>query len=353
MVWFNSEAILLFLKQDPEVAHLASVYLKYLSFGLPAYAVNNVSRRYFQSQGLFTVPTRIIMVIAPINAALNYLLVWGPEPFALGFIGAPLASAISFNLIALSSVAYGIIFTPKTAWHPISRRMFTKLGTLTKLGFAGVGQIGSEWWSWELVGLAASLLGPVALATQSVLLVSASTTFQAPFALSVAASVRIGNLLGEANAKRAAVAAYTSLIMAFLIASVWSCMFLIWRHSWGRIFNDDPAVLALVSSVLPLVALFQVFDGVSGVTAGILRAQGRQTTGAILNVTAYYIIGIPLGVYFAFRGGMELWGLWIGLTISLVYSAVFGSYFCLKADWKAEVKKVLDRNEADKHQPEV
>jgi len=33
-------------------------------------------------------------------------------------------------------------------------------------------------------------LGPVVLATQSVLLVSASTTFQAPFALSVATSVR-------------------------------------------------------------------------------------------------------------------------------------------------------------------
>ena len=33
-------------------------------------------------------------------------------------------------------------------------------------------------------------LGPVALATQSVLLVSGSTTYQAPFALSVATSVR-------------------------------------------------------------------------------------------------------------------------------------------------------------------
>ena len=33
-------------------------------------------------------------------------------------------------------------------------------------------------------------LGPTALATQSVLLVSSSTTYQAPFALSVASSVR-------------------------------------------------------------------------------------------------------------------------------------------------------------------
>ena len=37
------------------------------------------------------------MVIAPINVALNYFLVWGPAPIRLGFIGAPLASALRYN----------------------------------------------------------------------------------------------------------------------------------------------------------------------------------------------------------------------------------------------------------------
>jgi MATE family multidrug resistance protein len=34
-IWFNAEAILLGLKQDPEVAHLAALYLKWVSLGLP------------------------------------------------------------------------------------------------------------------------------------------------------------------------------------------------------------------------------------------------------------------------------------------------------------------------------
>lgn len=29
---------------------------------------------------------------------LNWLLVWGPKPIRLGFVGAPLATAISFNM---------------------------------------------------------------------------------------------------------------------------------------------------------------------------------------------------------------------------------------------------------------
>ena len=43
-VWFNAESILLFLHQQPDVAHLAAIYLKYASIGLPAYAFNCVSR---------------------------------------------------------------------------------------------------------------------------------------------------------------------------------------------------------------------------------------------------------------------------------------------------------------------
>ncbi|KAI1798396.1 MATE efflux family protein [Ganoderma leucocontextum] len=347
-VWWSSESILLFLKQEPEVARFASIYLKYASFGLPAYAFNAISRRYFQSQGLFAVPTRIILGVAPVNALLNYLLVWGPEPFRLGFIGAPIATAISFNLISILSIFYGMFFVPKTAWHPLSMRCFTSLGVLVQLGLSGVGQVASEWWSWELVGLAASQLGPTALATQSVLLVSASTTYQGPFALGVASSVRIGNLLGEENAKRADVAAKCAILMSLVISAVWSTMFMIFRHSWAHLFNDDPSVVSLVASILPLVALFQVFDGLSAVTAGVLRAVGKQFTGALLNLSAYYVIGIPFGIWLAFWRNMELDGLWIGLTVSLVYCAAVGVWLCLNTDWEREVEKVRIRLEADR-----
>ncbi|KAI0031948.1 MATE efflux family protein [Vararia minispora EC-137] len=345
VIWFNAEAILLLLRQDLEVARLAAVYLRYVSIGLPAYAFNGISRRYFQSQGLFSVPTQIILVIAPINAFLNYFLVWGPRPFALGFIGAPLASAISMNLVSIASIAYGTFFVPRTAWHPICRKSFQSLTVLVQLGLAGVGQTASEWWSWELVGLAASLISPEALATQSVLLVSASTTYQAPFALSVATSVRIGNLLGEKNAARAALSSKASLLLTLIFSGISSAVFLIFRKTWGHLFNDDSAVVTLVASILPVVALFQVFDGLSAVTGGILRARGKQFTGALLNLSAYYVIGIPFGIWLAFKRDAGLHGLWYGLTVSLVYSAVAGVYLALTTDWAKEVRKVEERLE--------
>lgn len=86
-----------------------------------------------------------------------------------------------------------------------------------------------------------------------------------------------------------------------MLISVYSAMFLIFRNHWAKLFNNDPGmafflsprfgdtksgldVINLVSSILPLVSLFQLMDGLAAVVAGILRAQGRQATGAVLNL---------------------------------------------------------------------
>lgn len=346
-IWHSAESILLMLRQEPEIARLAGLYLKWLSIGLPAYAFNVVVRRYFQAQGLMHVPSLIIVAVAPINAILNWVLVWGPDAIRLGFIGAPIATAISFNLISVCSVAYGVLYTPSTAWHPIGRRSFRSLGTLVQLGLAGTGQIASEWWSWELVGLAASQLGPLPLAAQSVLLVSASTCYQAPFALGVAATVRIGNLLGSGHGKKARIAAEMTLCLSLTFAFCLSTFLLIFRKRWGYLFNDDEEVIALVAGIMPLVALFQIVDGMSAVTAGALRARGKQSLGALVNVTAYYVIGIPLGVYLAFWWNLHLYGLWIGLSVALCYSGVVSAYVVLRTDWAKEVLRVRARLEED------
>ncbi|KZO98453.1 mate-domain-containing protein [Calocera viscosa TUFC12733] len=231
VIWFNTESILLLLHQDPEVARYAGLYLKYASVGLPAYTYNAIAKRYFQSQGLMHVPTVATAIVAPLNLFLNWLLVWGPDPVRLGFKGAPLATAFSFNLMLVVFLIYGCFFAPKTAWCPISRRSFTRLGDLVSLGIAGVGMTVSEWWSWEIVALAASLLGPAALAAQSVILSTCSGLWQASNALSIAAAVRVGNLLGAGLAREASLACKVSLFMALCAASLMCSLLVCFRHS--------------------------------------------------------------------------------------------------------------------------
>lgn len=126
-----------------------------------------------------------------------------------------------------------------------------------------------------------------------------------------------------------------------------SAIFVIFRRSWGLLFNDDTKVVTLVSSLLPLVALSHLGDGVSACTAGILRARGRQGTGALLNMSAYYVLGIPFGLYLAFIRSWGLFGMWIGLTLALTCTSFVGLWLCLSTDWQHEVHRSQARIERE------
>ena len=50
-----------------------------------------------------------------------------------------------------------------------------------------------------------------------------------------------------------------------------------------------------------------------------------------------------MGCWFAFAKGMGLTGLWLGLTVALVYCGSIGAWICLKTDWRREVEKASMR----------
>lgn len=186
IIWFSAEGILLFLNQEPEVAHMAAICsfcsflslielvwtdwsgtypdLRHLAIGLPGYGLNCLLKRFFQSQSLLHIPTIVIFIVAPLNLLLNYALVFGfpflPRSLVLGFRGAPLATGIAMDVEALLFLAAAWKWGDARAWKGWdfgeARR---KLGSVTRLAIASVGMVGSEWWAWEVVALAASQLG--------------------------------------------------------------------------------------------------------------------------------------------------------------------------------------------------
>ncbi|CAE6507194.1 unnamed protein product [Rhizoctonia solani] len=357
-IWLNAENILLRLGQEENIARLAGLYLGWFTLTLPGLIVGVVTRRYLQAQGIMHAQTIVMAFIAPANLFFNWLLVWGPPPFQFGFVGAPIASSISFTLSAAIYVGYTYLFVSRKAWHPIGRQTFQGLGTLYRLGLLGTGQIASEWWSWEFLGLMSSRFGATSLAAQSVLLVSASVSFQTPYSLGVSVAVRVGNLLGSGDGRKAKIAAETAIGLSIITALTMSTIIMVFRGSWSYMFNKDAEVARLVARVLPLLAMFQastrlIVDGATAVTDGVLRATGRLGLGAMVNITAYYCIGIPLGLYLAFWKGMELKGLWIGITAAIFYAASASIYAVSQTVWRKEVENAAQRlKQGQQGQPE-
>lgn len=192
----------------------------------------------------------------------------------------------------------------------------------------------------------ASYLGTNELAAQSILNTTASILFQVPFGVSVAVSTRVGNLLGSQLGKAARISCLVGLIMASVIAVTTGVGLFVFRKKWGYLFSSDEDVVQLVSDVIPLLSLFEIFDSCGAIVSGILRGCGRQTVGAIVNIPSYYLIGLPAGAALTFNG-LGLYGIWVGMSLAVFLVATIEICLVLLTDWNRLVETTTARLERD------
>lgn len=353
-VWLNAEHIFNALGQGASLSANAALYLKYLAAGAPGFMLFECVRRYLQAQGIMHASTYCLFIVAPVNAFTNFFLV---HRVHLGLPGAAIATAISYWLEMILICLYVLFVDGRAGWGGWSRDVVpiwlqklmrmdthktqdtTGWQTMIKLAIPGIFMVCSDWWSWEVAALAASFLGEAPLAAQAILLTSVSLTFQSPNAVGIAATNRIGNLLGAGYYNTARLASYCGIGLATFLALLNSIVLITFKDSWGYLFNNDPDVLAIVAQVLVLAAAFQLADGLAAVEGGCLRGLGKQAIGSYINIVGYYVIGIPLGLALCFKFDMGLEGIWIGLSAALFLICIMQITVLSRVNWEAESEK--------------
>ena len=98
--------------------------------------------------------------------------------------------------------------------------------------------------------------------------------------------------------------------------------FLLFPESFARVYTRDGVVIALAAALIPIAGVFQVFDGVQAVCAGVLRGAGDTRVPMLANLLGFWALGLPVGAAFAFRLGLGPAGLWWGLVVGLAAVAV-------------------------------
>jgi len=287
--------------------------------------------------------TYVLLITSPLNAGLNYLFVY---TFKLGLLGAPLATGLSYWLSFLLLLAYTRFIAGSTCWGGWSRKSLSNIGTFSRLALLGVIHVGTEWWAFEIVALAAGRLGTIPLAAQSVIMTTDQVMNTIPFGVGVATSARVGNLLGARNAKGAARAANTAAWLSMVLGALVLAVLMGVKDFYAKIFNDDVDVVRLTAEVMPYVALFQIADGLNGSCGGALRGMGRQHVGALVNMVSYYCGALPLGIWLAFHG-WGLAGLWVGQCIALYLVGGLEWVIVAWSNWDRQVQYALNRLDSD------
>jgi MATE family multidrug resistance protein len=196
------------------------------------------------------------------------------------------------------------------------------MGHILRLGLPTGLQFGLEVWAFQLTTLLAGRLGLVPLGAHTIVLNLASFSFMFPLGISMAASVRVGNLVGAGDLRGARRSALLALALGAGVMSLFALAFYFLRWRLPGLYSADPKVTAAAASILPIAAGFQMLDGTQVVASGILRGLGRTRPAAVATLVGYYLLALPLGWLLGLRHGQSLAGLWWGLATGLAVVAI-------------------------------
>ncbi|OCW57306.1 MATE family efflux transporter [Hoeflea olei] len=325
------EAILIAVGQKPELAALASDYIRIAQWGMFPALMMMALRSFFAARSRAGIVLWSALIGTLVNGVLNYILIFGafgaPE---MGVRGAAIASVVSSAVIFLIMAGWATLHPRhleyrlfQRFWRPEWPAFFEVFRLGVPIGFTILAEVG--------LFMAASLmmgwLGTVSLAAHGIAIQLASISFMVPLGLSHAATVRVGQAYGRGDMAELARAAHTVMGLSVLISLAAASLFWFMPETLVGLFvdNANPDAAELISVAVPLLlvaAAFQIVDAIQAIAAGLLRGIKDTRIPMFIAVVSYWPIGLSAAYGFGFGLGYGGPGIWAGLALGLGVAAV-------------------------------
>lgn len=263
-----------------------------------------------------------------LNIFLNVGLIFGkfglPE---LGFIGSAISTLIT-RILMLLAMVFALYYHPASKPYLNSRNRETSyLKQNLKLGIPMGLQILFEVAAFSGAGIMIGWLpGDEAIIGRSahqIALNMISATYMIMLGLSVAGSIKVGEAYGAGQAFEIKRAGTITMKLALLFVVLSASFLLIFSAYFSRIYGiDDQRVALVTAGLIKIAAVFQIFDGIQCVSAGLLRGIQDVKVPTIITFATYWVIWIPLAYWMGFTLGWGVDGIWYADLIALGIAAV-------------------------------
>lgn len=322
-MWFFADWGLGLMGAEEGAKHQGGVYMRAAALGMPLTALMFVGNGALQGAGDTKTPMLIGLVVNVVNIIVAYGLINGPGPLprleVLGSGAGYTSSAIVGTLLVLGVLTSG---TRIIRWAPW-RALDLDSGESRRILNVGL-PAGLEHLQFNVAFMIYTRiiagLGTTALAAHGVALAIQGLTFNAGFALNVAAMTMVGQALGARRPDLAERSAYTSLRYAFVVMTTVALVLMVARRPIVGLFVGGPTADEVVDTGSWLLFIFAfAMPGLalSLSLGGSLRGAGD--TRAVLGIMAFGTWGLRLVPAYLLANvvGLGVPGAWLAAILDI------------------------------------
>lgn len=295
-------------------------------------------KEFLQAYEIVIFPNILNLLGVIIHLFLDFVFVFGLFHCpAMGTIGLAIATLLSRTILGLIMLIYCLSF--------INVRKYTDLGyfkNLLKIGFPIAFAILLEVMAFNIITILVGRMSGIFAAGQNILLTITTATFMIPVAISNAVAVKVGFANGAGNYADMKRYSISGIGISVIFMTVCAICFISAPQFFVKIFTEDKTLIQICAPILILAGFFQIFDGIQVSLGGVFKGLKKTKIVMLGNIFAYWVLGIPLGIVLAFKMHMDLYGFWIGLTISIFTLAGILLFILLKEFRK--IKEQLCKN---------
>jgi len=307
------------LRQPGDVIPVAAEWSRWSIIGVVPFFLFVALRQSLQA--MRSVRAVVIAIVAAnvLNVLLNYVLIYGRYGVpAFGAVGSAISTLISrwamFGILAVlgwPQLHHALVPWRKESftWAPIWR--------MVRVGIPVAFQ---QWLEIAVFAMGAVVIGwfgTVPLAAHEIAINLVSFTFMVPMGISAAAAAMVGRAVGKGDLPAARRDAMAAIAIGVGFMGVSAVVFGVAPTWIAGLFATDSPTVQLAASLLAIGALFQLFDGVQGVSSGILRGTGDTLIPMLIHLGGFWGLGVPLSLFLAFGLDLGPRGVWWGYVGSL------------------------------------
>lgn len=328
--------------QDPLVVETAKPYLFILAASILPLMIFNTFKQFAEGLGLTKQAMQITIWGNVLNVILAIVFVKGMFGLpAMGIVGVGIATLID-RILMMFAMAIFVFKSSKTRPYIDGFRLSfvnrEDIKQIFKIGAPVALQYTFEIGAFATAAIIAGKIGALQQASHQVAITLASMTYMMAGGIASAATIKVGNNIGNNDTPTVKAYAAVSYKLVFVFMLFWALVFAIFNTGLPRIITQDEAVIGISAKLLIVAGIFQLFDGTQVVGLGILRGMGDVKVPTWITFFAYWVVGIPSAYAMGIFLGWGVNGVWYGLSLGLLTSSVL-----LFWRYKQVIKTLTDR----------